>query len=103
MSSFNDLPVLFRRDGALGFEFNFRPEALWDDRPQKPVHGEAEIMEFAQVNIGADRTDFECLQNLFGGRLTNEQVTNGVESLVFGGGRPAVAGGTLLGVNNRIE
>ena len=49
-------------------------------------------MEFAQMHVGADRADFERQEDLFGGRLDDDQVTDGIERLVFGRPAPAFLG-----------
>src|ERR1039458_6714124 len=86
--TFNDLPVLFQCDGALGFEYNFWPEPLGNERPRQPVHCQTEIVEFPQMDIRADRACFDGLQKMFPVRLDDYFVADVIQRLVFGRPEP---------------
>ena len=58
--------MLRQRDGALGLEFDFRPEPPGNERPRQPVHRKAEVVELAQMDVCADRARFEAGEQLLG-------------------------------------
>ena len=82
--------MFFADDCSLLLEPNLRPEALGNERPRQPVHGKAEVVQFPQVDIGADRARFKTGKQLLGLRLQNDPMTKKVKSLVLGGTLPAV-------------
>ena len=53
-------------DATFVLEAHFRPEALGNERPRQPVHRDAKVMEFPQVNIRADRTRLEAGEQMLG-------------------------------------
>lgn len=96
-------PLVFgERDGPFGFEGDFRPEPFGNERPGQPVHGQAKIMKFAQVDIGADGADVEGFQQVFRLCLDDDPVPDGVQRPVLGGGHPTAAGGTLFGGHDGV-
>ena len=58
--AFNDELMFLKRDGALGLKFDFRPKPLGNERPRQPVHRKAEIVQFPQMNVRADRARLEA-------------------------------------------
>ena len=53
-------------------------------------------MEFAEVDIRADRSGFDAVEKLFGLHLQNEATANQIECLVLRCARPAVLGRAVL-------
>ena len=56
---FDDELMFVAGNSALLLEAHFRPEAFRNERPRQPVHGNAKVVEFPQVNIRADRARLE--------------------------------------------
>src|SRR6266542_2223105 len=79
-------------DRALWLKANFRPKALGNQRPGKPVHREAKVVKFSQVDVGADRSRLEAGEKLLGLSLDNDAVANQVQCRLLCGPAPAILG-----------
>ena len=79
----DDELMFFAGDGAFVLEAHFRPEAFGNERPRQPVHRDAEVVEFPQVNIRADRARLEAGEQMFGLRLNNDAMANEVQCGFF--------------------
>ena len=53
-------------DGAFDAIFDFGPLPLLNDGPGQPAHGEHEIVQLAQMDIGADGAGVEYLPKVVG-------------------------------------
>ena len=100
---FEDEQMLRSRDGTFGLKFNFRPEALGNERPRQPVHRDAEVVQFPQVNIRADRARLEGGEQVLRLRLNDDTMAYEVQGGFFCGPPPAVLGRAMFGLDNVAE
>ena len=91
--------VLLGGDGALVLEDDAGPLAFWQDRPRQPGHIEAEVLEFPQMDIGADRTALQGTQELLGLGFNDGSPKEWAEGGIARGPQPSFLGGSLFGGN----
>src|ERR1700722_4537669 len=99
----NDELMFVAGDGALVLVAHFRPEALRNERPRQPVHRDAEVVQFPQVHIRADRASLEGGEQIFRLRLNDDTMAYEVQGGFFCGPPPAVLGRAMFGLDNVVE
>src|SRR5579871_4792360 len=77
----DNLLMFVKRDGSLLFVPHQRPLLFWQHGPGQPMHSSGVVVGAAEKNIGGNRTPFENIQQMFGGRLHQFQVPNTVKRL----------------------
>ena len=82
--------VLLNSNGPFRLETDFRPKTLRNDRPRQLVHRNAEVVQFPQMNIRADRARLERSEQMFGLRLDDDTIANQVQRLFFRRALPAI-------------
>ena len=58
----HNLAMFLPSDGALLFETHDRPLSFGEDGPRQPVHIDTEVMQFAQMDVGAYGASLESLK-----------------------------------------
>src|SRR6266404_6174111 len=80
----NNLSMFLQGDGTLGTVLDFWPEAFWNKRPGQPIHSQAEVMQLAQMHVGADGAALNDLEQTLGLSFDEGLVADGVQRRVFG-------------------
>ncbi len=110
--SFTSLRVLFPFDDKLVFlvgngahvlETHFQPEAFGNEQPRQPIHLNAEVVEFPQVNIRTDRARLEAGEQMLSLCFKDYAIANGVRCGFFRCPPPAILGWTALGFDDGVE
>ena len=80
--------MLLPGDNALLFKFDLGPLAFRNDRPGKPVHIQAKIMQPMQIDVGRNRPALEHFQKRVGSGFDDDALSDQIEGLVVAGSLP---------------
>src|SRR6266567_3687228 len=99
----NDELMFLEGDCSLWLKANFRPKAPGNERPGKPIHRQAKVVEFPQVDIGADCARLEAGKQMLRLRFDNYTAANQVQCRFLCRPPPAILGRTSLRVDDGVQ
>ena len=82
--TFANALMFFERDRSPRFISNRWPETSWKCRMHEPAHSETKVMEFSQMDAGADRARLEASEQVLRSCLENHEMPDQVERFLPG-------------------
>src|SRR5258708_30783277 len=95
--------MLLKGDGSLRLKAHLGPETLGNDRPGQPIHREAEVVQLAQMNVGADGARLETSQKLLRLGFDDDLVTDQIKSGLLRGAAPTILSRAAFGLDDGVE
>jgi hypothetical protein len=100
---FENLLMLCKRDGPFDLISNRWPLFFGENGPRQPIHIEAKVVQFPQMNVGRHCSRLEHGQEVRGLSFDYNQLANTVECLIPLRSQPSCFCWTILGANDGLE
>ena len=99
----DDLEMFRQRDGALFLKHRLGPLLARQQHLGQPAHIQREVLEPAQIHVRGHRAGAQDFQEMFGPRLQQRQIANGVKGMIAPGRDVAMARVIRLGRGHFIH